>query len=326
MSERLSALAFDVSTHPRKLIRAGFGEALLELGERNPNVVALSADLACVTGVKEFAQKFPDRAFNVGIAEQNLVGIAAGLASCGLVPFATTYAPFLTLRALEQIRDDVAYTKFNVKMAAACTGISYGPGGSTHHSTEDIALMRSLPNMTVLVPADARECYKATLAAADQPGPVYIRMGAPRAEDFVVYREDYDYRIGKSVRLREGEDVTIIATGVLVFHAMLASDLLRQEGLGVRVVNMHTIKPIDRAEIIAAARDTGRIVTAEEHSVIGGLGGAVAEVVVQECPVPMRMVAIPDIFASIGPTLQLYAKYGLTWDGIARVAREFVRR
>jgi transketolase len=323
MSMQLSALAFDPVTHPKKSTRVAFGEALLELAERNPRVVAVSADTSRICCTHDFNQKYPERGFNIGIAEQNLVGIASGLASCGLIPFAASYAPFLQSRAIEQIRNDCAYTKLPVKIVAAASGISMGTGGSTHHSTEDLAILRSIANMTVVVPADAIASYKMTFLIADWPGPVWFRNG--RDPEFLLYPEEQEFEIGKAVVLREGVDATIIACGSLVLHSVLAADALAQEGLRIGVIDMHTIKPLDKAAVIQAARSTGRIITAEEHNVLGGLGGAVAEVLSEELPTPMKMIGIKDIFASIGPTYQLMQKYGLTHEGVAETVRRFVR-
>ncbi|MCL4535522.1 MAG: transketolase family protein [Bacteroidetes bacterium] len=323
MSMQISGLAFDPATHPRRSTRVAFGEALMELAERDLRIVALAADSARLCCTWDFNEKHPDRGFNIGIAEQNLIGMAAGMASCGLIPFACSYAPFLQSRAIEQIRNDCAYTKLPVKIMATAAGIQMGTAGSTHHATEDLAILRSIANMTVVVPADAHATYKLTFKVAEWPGPVWLRTG--RDPEFVVYTDGRDFEIGKAVVLREGRDATIIACGNLVLHALLAADLLAQEGLRIGVIDMHTIKPLDREAVLKAARETGRIVTAEEHNVIGGLGGAVAEVLAQEQPTPMRMIGLNDIFASIGPTYDLMKKYGLTYEGVADTVRKFVR-
>ncbi len=324
MSMQLSDMAFDPATHPRSSTREAFGRALLELAERDPRVVALSADTARMCCTWDFNMKYPERGYNIGIAEQNLIGMAAGMASCGLIPFACSYAPFLQTRAVEQIRDDCAYTKLPVKIMAATAGIQMGTGGSTHHSTEDLAILRSIANMTVVVPADAISAYKLTFKVAEWPGPVWFRTG--RDPEFVVYHEDDapDFEIGKAVQLREGRDATIIACGNLVLPSLVAADLLTAEGLRIGVIDMHTIKPLDKEAILTAARTTGKIITAEEHNVLGGLGGAVAEVLAQELPTPMRMIGINDLFASIGPTYDLMKKYGLTYEGISDTVRQFV--
>lgn len=319
-------LPIDLNSVPKKATRNSYGEGLIEVARRNPKVIALAAD--CARGVIDnFREQFPDRFFNVGIAEQNLIGISAGLANSGLLPFALSYSPFLSMRSIEQIRDDVAYPNLNVKVAAMLGGISQSLGGTTHHATEDFAILRSVANMTLVVPADAVETYKATLAIAEHVGPLYLRIGR-NPEPLVygtVFSEEYDYVIGKAVTLREGSDVTIIATGTMVFLAVVAADMLVQEGVKARVLNMHTIKPIDREAIIAAARETGRIVTVEEHNIYGGLGGAVAEVVVSNCPVPMRIMGIPDVYVGVGPHLKLLAKYDVSPEGIARAARKLLK-
>jgi len=317
--------SFDPATHPRESTRLAFGQAVLHLGAANPDMVYLTADGAMPTGTVEFFERYPDRAFNVGIAEQNLIGMAAGMAACGLVPVVGGYGPFLAFRSIEQIRNDAAYTKLNVTVAGVYTGMSLATGGSTHHTTEDLAMFRSIANMTVITPADGREAHKATLAAAEHPGAVYIRLGG-RTPEPVLYDGDYDFEIGRAITLREGSDVTIIATGSLVVYAAIAADVLEEEGISARVLNMHTVKPLDEQAIVKAAEETGRIVTAEEHTVLGGLGGAVAEVLTDRCPVPLKRVGINDIFASIGALSELQEKYGLTHTGIASAVREVVGR
>ena len=315
--------SFDSASHPRESTRLAFGRAVLDLGASNPDVVYLTADGATPTATTEFFEKYPDRAFNVGIAEQNLIGMAAGMASCGLPTIVGGYAPFLVFRSLEQIRDDAAYTKLNVTIGGVYTSMSLGTGGSTHHTTEDISMFRSIANLTLLSPADAREAYLATIAAVADPGAVFIRLGGRVAEP-VLYADDYDFQIGKAVTLREGTALTIVATGSLVVHAAIAADVLAAEGINARVVNMHTIKPLDEEVLVKAAEETGRIVTVEEHTILGGLGGAVAEVVSEHCPVPVKRIGINDIFASIGPAEELQRKYGLTHEGVASSVREFV--
>ncbi len=310
---------FDLAAVPRRSMRQAFGEALVELGRRNPKVVSLNADCAGMFFLGDFAREFPRRAFNLGIAEQNMIGIAAGLASAGLIPFCCGLAPFVSMRACEQVRTDCGYTNFNVKIAVLYGGLTQPVGGSTHHATEDLAILRAMPNLTVIAPADARETYLATLAAASHPGPVYLRLGG-RDPEPVVYQDDYDFAIGKAVTLREGSDLTIAATGPMVLFALWAAEALAAEGVQARVLDVHTVKPLDQAAIVRAAQETGRILTVEEHNVLGGLGGAVAEVVVQHCPVPMKMVGIPDLYASVGPLYPLRAKYGLSWEGVAAQA------
>jgi len=313
---------FNYAAHPKDGTRQAFGKAVVDMGAKDPKVVYLTADGTLPTVTAEFFKQFPERAFNVGIAEQNLVAMAAGMASCGLTPIVGGYAPFLVFRALEQIRNDAAYTKFHVVIAGVYTGISLATGGSTHHTTEDLAMLRSIANMTVMSPADGREAYKATVAATQSAkGPVFIRLGGRTAEP-VLYTEDYDFQIGKAVQLREGSDATVIANGSSVFHSVVAADLLREEGIKLRVLNMHTVKPLDEEAILKAAKETGRIITVEEHSVLGGLGGAVAEVVTANRPVPVTRIGIKDIFASIGPTVELLKKYGLTYEGLAKSIKE----
>ncbi|MDK2887305.1 MAG: transketolase [Thermoanaerobacter sp.] len=304
--------------------RDAYGKALVELGRENPDVVVLDADLAKSTKTIEFARHFPERFFDMGIAEQNMVGTAAGLAASGKIPFCSTFAIFATGRAFEIIRNSVAYSRLNVKIAASHAGITVGEDGGSHQSVEDIALMRSLPNMTVFVPADAVETRAAVRAAAQIRGPVYIRLGRPGVP--VLHGDDFHFEPGRAVIMREGNDATIIATGIMVATALEAAGLLEQEGIGVRVVNMHTIKPLDEETVIAAARETGVIVTAEEHSIVGGLGGAVAETVCTHHPVPVYRLGIPDVFGESGRPEELLEKYGLTAAHLAARVREAVKR
>ncbi|MCS5696480.1 transketolase family protein [Desulfofundulus thermocisternus] len=304
--------------------RDAYGKALVELGRENPDVVVLDADLAKSTKTFEFARHFPERFFDMGIAEQNMVGTAAGLAAAGKIPFCSTFAIFATGRAFEIIRNSVAYSRLNVKIAASHAGITVGEDGGSHQSVEDIALMRSLPHMTVFVPADAVETRAAVRAAAQIRGPVYIRLGRPGVP--VLHGDDFHFEPGRAVIMREGNDATIIATGIMVATALEAAGLLEQEGIGVRVINMHTIKPLDEETVIAAARETGVIVTAEEHSIIGGLGGAVAETVCTYHPVPVYRLGIPDVFGESGKPGELLEKYGLTAAHLAARVREAVKR
>lgn len=304
--------------------RDAYGKALVELGRENPDVVVLDADLAKSTKTIEFARHFPERFFDMGIAEQNLVGTAAGLAAAGKIPFCSTFAIFATGRAFEIIRNSVAYSRLNVKIAASHAGITVGEDGGSHQSVEDIALMRSLPNMTVFVPADAVETRAAVRAAAQIRGPVYIRLGRPGVP--VLHGDDFHFEPGRAVIMREGNDATIIATGIMVATALEAAGLLEQEGIGVRVINMHTIKPLDEETVIAAARETGVIVTAEEHSIVGGLGGAVAETVCTHHPVPVYRLGIPDVFGESGRPEELLEKYGLTAAHLTARVREAVKR
>ena len=305
-----------------KATRESYGIALVELGHENEKVVVLDADLSKSTKTNGFKTEFKDRFFNAGIAEQNLMGMAAGMANVGLVPFASTFAVFASGRAFEIIRNSICYPKVNVKIAATHAGITVGEDGGSHQSVEDISLMCSLPNMTVIVPADDREARAATKAAAEFKGPVYLRFGRCNTED--IYNEDYKFEIGKGVELREGNDVTIIATGMMVQKAIEASKQLETEGIKARVINMSTIKPIDREIIIKAAKETKGIVTAEEHSIIGGLGAMVSAVVCSECPTKVKMVGIQDSFGESGTPDELMKKYQLTSDEIILKVKEIV--
>lgn len=306
-----------------KATRDGFGEGLLELGKTNPNVVALSGDLEDSARAIWFKKAYPDRFFSVGIAEQDLVGTAAGLAMMGKIPFACSFSQFLTGKALEQMRLAVCYQQLNVKMAGSHGGLSVGADGATAEALEEFAHLRSLPFMTVIAPADAFEAKKATIAAAAYSGPVYLRLG--RAPVPAITKDADVFRIGHANTLREGTDVTIIACGVMVTHALQAADLLAKEDVHARVINMHTVKPLDKAAIIKAACDTGAIVTAEEHTVLGGLGGAVAEVVVQEHPVPMQFVGVNDRFGTSGDPAVLLKVFGLMPENIAKAVKDVLR-
>lgn len=297
-----------------KATRESYGIALVELGRENEKVVVLDADLSKSTKTNGFKSEFKDRFFNAGIAEQNLMGMAAGFANVGNIPFASTFAVFATGRAFEIIRNSICYPKMNVKIAATHAGITVGEDGGSHQSIEDIALMNSLPNMTVIVPADHREAMAATKAAAEFKGPVYLRFGRCNTED--IFDENYEFEIGKGVQIREGNDVAIIATGMMVQKAIEASKVLEGQGVNARVINISTIKPIDRELIIKAAKETKGIVTAEEHSIIGGLGAMVSEVVCGECPTLVKMVGIKDTFGESGTPDELMKKYKLTSEAI----------
>lgn len=302
--------------------RDAYGEALAQLGEEIKDIVVLDADLSGSTKTSVFAKKFPERFFNVGIAEQNLMGTAAGFATCGKIPFASTFAVFATGRAFEQVRNSICYPKLNVKIAATHAGLTVGEDGATHQSVEDLSLMRALPNMTVISPADAVETKKAVRAATFHQGPVYIRLGRMAVE--TIFDEDYEFEIGKGKVLREGSDVAIIATGIMVAEALRAAEILEKEGINAMVVNIHTLKPIDE-DIILKAADCGAIVTAEEHTVIGGLGSAVAEVLAEKKPTPMRRIGIKDRFGLSGKPNELLKLYNLTAEDIADAAREVKR-
>ncbi len=307
-----------------KATRDAYGEALRELGGRYRDIVVLDADLSKSTKTNVFAKAYPDRFFNVGIAEQNLVGTAAGLAASGKIPFVSTFAMFAAGRAFEQVRNSVCYPRLNVKICATHAGLTVGEDGASHQAIEDIALMRCLPGMTVIVPADATETHQAVAWAAEYKGPVYIRLGRAAVDD--VFGESYRFALGRAALLAEGADLTIIACGVMVAAARRAADELTQTGITARVLNMSSIKPLDSAAVIKAARDTGAIVTCEEHSVIGGLGSAVAEVLGENAPVPLERVGVLDTFGESGTPDALLAKYNLTAADIVRAAKRVVQR
>lgn len=299
--------------------RQAYGEALAELGALNENIVVLDADLSKSTMTVNFAKAFPERFFNMGIAEQDMYGVAAGLAVSGKTVFASTFAMFAAGRAFEIIRNSIGYTKANVKICATHAGITVGEDGASHQAIEDLALMRTIPGMTVLSPADGVSTKKLLAEAAALPGPVYVRLG--RSAVPMVYEMDSKVKIGKGTCLKDGSDYTVIATGIMVNEAMQAAELLAAEGLSLRVIDMHTIKPIDRDIIIKAAKETKGIVTAEEHSVIGGLGAAVAEVVCQCQPAKMKLVGIQDTFGESGKPGELQEKYGLTAKDIVAAVK-----
>lgn len=304
--------------------RDAYGEALAELGAVNENIVVLEADLSKSTKTSDFKKVYPERHFNMGIAEQNMLGVAAGFAAAGKIPFASSFAVFATGRAYDQIRNSIAYPNLNVKVAATHAGLTVGEDGGSHQMLEDIALMRALPNMTVIVPADGVETKLAVKAAAEYEGPVYIRMGRPKVP--VLFGDDYKFEIGKGVVLKEGTDVTLVGTGIMVSKAVEAAELLAAEGISAAVVNISTIKPIDAELIIAQAQKTGAIVTCEEHNIYGGLGSAVAEVLVENCPVPMARVGVEDKFGESGLPDELLEKYGLTAANIAEKAKAVIAR
>jgi len=302
--------------------RNSFASALEDVARQNPRVVALCNDSVSSTKLTHFGELFPERLFNVGIAEQNMIGMASGLANGGKIPFVAAAACFLTGRPLEQIKNDVAYTNVNVKLCGVSTGLAYGALGATHHSIEDIAWMRAIANMTVIVPADPIESEQAVYMAAETFGPMYLRfsrMGVP-----IVHDNGYRFEIGKAIRLRDGDDVTLIACGTMVIRVLKAASLLEEQGVQARVINMATVKPIDCEVIIEAATETGAIVTAEEHTIYGGLGSAVAEVVVTTGPVPMRILGVPGVFAPTGSAAWLFEHFGLTPQGICDAALELI--
>jgi len=305
--------------------RDAYGEALKELGKINKDVVVLDADLSGSTKTAVFAKEFPERFINVGIAEQNLIGTAAGLATTGKIPFASSFAMFAAGRAFEIIRNSVAYPKLNVKIAATHAGLTVGEDGASHQALEDISIMRTIPNMVVINPADAVETKAAIMKAAEYVGPVYIRLG--RSKVPVIFDEsNYKFEIGKGIKVKDGSDVTIIATGIMVALALEAAETLKKEGIEARVINIHTIKPIDKDIIIEAARETRAIVTAEEHNIIGGLGSAVAEVLAESYPTVMERVGVRDSFGESGNSDDLLKKYGLTSEKIVEAARRAIER
>ena len=302
--------------------RQAYGEILQELGKEYPNLVVMDADLSGSTKTAEFRKVFPERFFNMGIAEQNLYGQAAGLALSGKIVCASTFAMFASGRAFEIVRNSIGYTHANVKICATHAGITVGEDGASHQTFEDIALMRTIPGMTVINPSDAVSAKKLLRQAVAMDGPCYVRLG--RAAVPVYYKEEDEIVLGKGKQLRDGKDLTIIATGIMVPDAMTAAGKLAEEGIDARVIDIHTIKPIDEEIIIKAAAETGAIVTAEEHSVIGGLGEAVAHAVVKNCPVKMTMVGQQDVFGESGKPDELRAKYGMTADDIVKAAKELV--
>ena len=305
-----------------KATREAYGETLKELGAQIPEIVVLDADLSASTKTAVFAKAFPDRFFDTGIAEGNMMSVAAGLAASGKIPFASTFAVFGAGRAYEQIRNSICYPNLNVKVAVTHAGLTVGEDGATHQMLEDIALMRALPHMTVVVPADAAETAQVIRWAASYQGPVYIRMGRAKVED--VISPDAEFVPGKSTTLADGSDVTIMACGIMTQQALQAAKMLAEEGISARVINMSSIKPIDEAAIVKAAKETGAIVTCEEHTVMGGLGSAVAEVVVRHCPVPMAMVGTEDVFGQSGKASEVLKVYGLTPEHIALEAKKLV--
>ena len=308
----------------KKATRESYGEALTALAEKYPNLVVLDADLAAATKTGIFKKAYPDRHYDCGIAEANMMGVAAGLAAAGMIPFASSFAMFAAGRAFEIVRNSIGYPHLNVKIGATHAGISVGEDGATHQCCEDIALMRTIPGMTVINPADDTEARAAVEAAILHDGPVYCRFGrlaVPVINDPATYK----FELGKGVQLREGTDAAVIATGLMVNEALNAAETLAAEGISVRVINIHTIKPLDEELVLKAAKDCGTIVTAEEHSIIGGLGSAVAECVCAGCPVPVRRVGVNDTFGHSGPAVELLKQFGLSAEHIAEVVREAVK-
>ncbi|MBO5609866.1 MAG: transketolase family protein [Eubacterium sp.] len=301
--------------------RDSYGNALAELGKEKENLVVLDADLAAATKTATFKKAFPERHIDCGIAEANMMGIAAGLATCGKVPFASTFAMFAAGRAFEQVRNSIGYPHLNVKIGATHAGISVGEDGASHQCNEDIALMRTIPGMTIINPSDDVEAKAAVRAAYEIDGPVYMRFGR-LAVPVINDNADYKFEVGKGVTLKDGSDITILATGLEVGESLKAAEKLEAEGVSVRVINIHTIKPIDKDIIIKAAKETKKLFTAEEHSIIGGLGGAVAEVLAEECPAPLYRIGVRDTFGESGPAVELLKKYKLDADGIYEQIKE----
>lgn len=302
--------------------RAAFGNALVELGAKRDDFVVLDADLAAATQTGMFKKAFPDRFYDCGIAEADMMGIAAGIAATGKKVVCSSFAMFAAGRAFEQVRNSIGYPHLNVIIGATHAGISVGEDGATHQCCEDIALMRTIPGMTIINPADETEAKKAVEAAFELDGPVYMRFG--RLAVPVIFGDDYKFEVGKSVELREGNDVTVIATGLMVSEALEAYELLKKDGINARIINMHTIKPLDNEAVIRAAKETGAIVTAEEHSVIGGLGGAVSELLCEEYPVPVVKLGVYDTFGHSGPASKLLDEFGLRAVNIAEKAKKAV--
>lgn len=302
-----------------------YGKVLVDLGKENKNIVALTADLAKSTKIGLFFKAYPERSFNFGIAESNMMGAAAGFAISGKIPYVSTFAIFASMRAAEQVRTDIAYPKLKVRIIATHSGVSFGQAGTTHHCTEDLAIMRSLANMTVIVPADSVETAKVVAASLDYPGPIYVRIGRGYFEPVAYEDEGYEYKIGQAVTLREGKDITVIACGIPVAGAVEAADELKEEGVSLRVINMHTIKPIDQEAILTALTETTGIITAEEHNIIGGLGGAVAEVIAEsQKGTKFKRLGLPDIYSDIGYPEELYHRYRLDKEGIIGAVKEML--
>ncbi|MBQ4565862.1 MAG: transketolase family protein [Oscillospiraceae bacterium] len=306
--------------------RGAYGEALVELAEKYPELVVFDADLANATMTKGFAAKYPERFFDMGIAECNMTGVAAGMAACGFKPFTNTFAIFASGRAWEQVRNSIAYPGLNVKVVGSHGGLSVGEDGATHQSVEDLALMRAIPGMTVVNPCDGNEMKQAVEALLNYNGPAYLRLGRAAVETVTDEIEGYKFELGKGATLKEGSDVTVIATGMMVQLALKAADVLAGEGVSVRVIDMHTIKPLDEALVLKAARETGCIVTTEEHSVIGGLGGAVAEFLSENCPTPLVRHGVNDEFGRSGTAAAVLEAYGLTTEGLCTKIREALKK
>lgn len=312
------------ATVGQQATRYAYAEAILELGERNPDVVVLDADVSKSLNTHKFAERFPERSFNFGVAEQNMMAAAAGMASTGLIPYASTYAVFATMRALDQVRNSIHYSCLNVKIAASHGGITPGPDGVTHQGQEDLSIMRSIANSTVIAAGDGPTTKLAVWAAAEWKGPVYLSF--TRDPVPILFDLDYPFEIGKAVTIREGTDATIIANRDMVCQSLVAAERLAKKGLNVRVIDCHTLKPLDVETILQAAEETGAMVTAESNVISGGLGSAVAEVLIENYPIPMKRIGVRDIFAESGPYLEVIKKYGMSAEHIADAVREVVAR
>ena len=304
----------------KKATRQSYGEMLEKLGEENPNIVVLDADLSAATKTSIFAKKFPDRFFDMGIAEANMMGVAGGMASCGKIPFVSTFAAFATGRAYDQIRSSICYPNLNVKICATHCGITVGEDGATHQMLEDLALMRVLPNMTVICPSDDVETKCLIKEIANIKGPVYVRLARLATQG--IYEENQTFEIGKAVQIGEGTDATVFATGVVVPEAIRAKEILEKEGIHIRVVDMHTIKPIDKEMIIKSAKETKKLISIEDHSIIGGLGSAISEVLTEEYPCKLVRMGIKDIFGQSGNAVELLKYFGLTSEGIVEMVKK----
>lgn len=304
----------------KRATREGYGEGLCALAEVRPDLLVLDADLAAATKTNIFKKKYPEKHYDCGIAEANMMGVAAGIASTGKLVFASSFAMFAAGRAFEIVRNSICYPNLNVKIGATHAGISVGEDGATHQCNEDIALMRAIPNMTVINPADYVEAKAAVLAMADYVGPTYMRFGRLAVP---IYNDEatYKFEVGKGITIKDGKDVTIMATGLMVAEAMEAANALHEQGIDARIINIHTIKPIDRDIIVKAAKETGKIITVEEHSIIGGLGSAVGDVVLEECPVPVIKLGVKDVFGHSGSAKDLLKEYGLCAENIVAVTK-----
>ena len=323
MSTQLNPKLFDPEVE-QVPTRDGYGEGVVALGEKNPNVVVLTGDLSESTRANMFQEKFPERFIECGVAEQNMMGIAAGLALSGKIPFVSSYAVFVPGRCWDQLRVSVCYSKANVKVAGAHSGISVGPDGATHQALEDIATVRVLPNIVVEVPCDAIEAKKTTIAIGEYTGPAYFRFH--REKTSVITTQDTPFKIGKAEVFKEGKDVTIVACGPLVYQCLVAAKELEKEGIKAEVINNHTIKPIDKLTLASSAKKTGAVVTVEEHQINGGLGGAVAEVLAENYPVPMERIGMPDTFGESGEPNQLLEKYGMSVKKIKEAVKSVLKR